>query len=232
MPQMPGLDDETEARLLSQQMGDTALTDRSVASSIAAERTTVVIIEAAARCFGRWGIAKSTVDDIARDAGLSRATVYRYFSGGKDELVGAVGIYEEGRFYAELDPLLGACSTLAETVTVAVLEASRFLRSHELLDTLARHEPERLLPHIAFDHLGPLLYRTTAFLTPHYERFLPADEIAPVAEWTTRVVLSYWLEPSTRIDPTTADGAHHLVARYLLPGLDPAHVAAEAPIIL
>lgn len=231
MPQPQGLGNETEAGLLSHQMGDTALTDRSAPSS-PAEGTTADIIEAAARCFGRWGIAKTTVDDIARDAGVSRATVYRYFSGGKDHLVGAVGIYEEGRFYAELAPRLDACSTLADTVSVALLDASRFLRGHELLDTLARHEPERLLPHIAFDNLGPLLYRTTAFLTPHLERFLPAEEIAPVAEWATRVVLSYWLEPSTRIDPTTPEGARHLVTRYLLPGLDTASPAAEAPIIL
>lgn len=204
-------------------MGDTTIAEPVVRTEI---------VHAAARCFARWGFGKTSVDDVAREAGVSRATVYRYFSGGKDQLVGAVGLHEEGRFYAHLGPLLDQCPTLADTVTVAVLEASRFLTTNELLDTLARLEPERLLPHISFDHLGPLLYRTSAFLAPYLERFGDPGTVTSVAEWTTRIVLSFWLGPSERIDPTTPEGAHHLVARYLLPGLDPASLAAEAPIAL
>jgi AcrR family transcriptional regulator len=177
------------------------------------------ILEAAARCLGRWGIAKTTIDDVAREAGLSRATVYRYFSGGKEQLVQAVGIYEEGRFYAQLGPLLDAAPDLRETIAVAVCEASRYLRHHAVLATLLELEPEKVLPHIAFERIGPLLYRTTAFLTPYLERHLDPEEIRAVAEWATRTVLSFWIEPSERIDPTTRDGADHLVDRYLLPGL-------------
>lgn len=39
-----------------------------------------VIISAAETCFERFGIAKTTMDDVARVADVSRATVYRYFS--------------------------------------------------------------------------------------------------------------------------------------------------------
>jgi AraC-like DNA-binding protein len=42
----------------------------------------VRIIDATLACLARHGTAKTTVDDIARQAGVSRATVYRAFPGG------------------------------------------------------------------------------------------------------------------------------------------------------
>ncbi len=44
-----------------------------------------LLLEAAARCIARDGIAATTVGAIAGEAGVSRQTVYRYFSG-RDEL--------------------------------------------------------------------------------------------------------------------------------------------------
>ncbi|OZE93178.1 TetR family transcriptional regulator [Rhodococcus sp. 14-2686-1-2] len=38
------------------------------------------ILTAAETCFERFGIAKTTMEDVARAADLSRATVYRYFA--------------------------------------------------------------------------------------------------------------------------------------------------------
>src|SRR5262245_39461410 len=166
------------------------------AGVIAAERpveaTYARIVEGAGECLARWGIAKTTVDDVAREAGVSRATVYRYFSGGKDELVLAVAAYEEGRFFSELAPLLEAAPTLADTLTTAIHAAARHLRDDEVLATLLEHEPEKILPHLAFDRIGPLLYRTTAFLAPYLERFVDRVEVGPIAEWATRLVLSFW----------------------------------------
>jgi AcrR family transcriptional regulator len=42
------------------------------------------ILEAAARCALRFTLGKTTIDDIAVEAGVSRATVYRTFPGGRD----------------------------------------------------------------------------------------------------------------------------------------------------
>jgi AcrR family transcriptional regulator len=195
----------------------------SVPTAPAAERTRVAapaqrLIEAAAECLARWGIAKTTVDDVARAAGVSRATVYRYF-GGKDDLLLAVALYEEGRCFAAIAPRLERCRTLEETLEVTVHEGTRFLREHALLDTLLRHEPEAILPHLAFDRLSPLLYRTTAFLAPYLERHLVASAVPATAEWLTRLVLSYWFEPAAELDPAHPGDARRLVHRYLLPGL-------------
>ncbi|MHB8696287.1 MAG: TetR/AcrR family transcriptional regulator [Solirubrobacteraceae bacterium] len=44
------------------------------------------IHEAALACFGRHGIRRTTMDDIAREAGLSRPAIYYYFEN-KDSLI-------------------------------------------------------------------------------------------------------------------------------------------------
>ena len=44
------------------------------------------IVDAAVACVKRWGIEKVTLNDIAREAGVTRPTVYSYFSN-RDEVV-------------------------------------------------------------------------------------------------------------------------------------------------
>ena len=47
------------------------------------------LMEAAEACFDRYGVAKTTMDDIAKMAGVSRPTVYRHFDD-RDSLILAV----------------------------------------------------------------------------------------------------------------------------------------------
>lgn len=56
------------------------------------------IIEAAKRCVSRWGIQKSSMNDIAREAGVSRNTLYCHFSN-RDEVVSAA-MLQAGRDFA------------------------------------------------------------------------------------------------------------------------------------
>lgn len=60
-------------------------------------KTGVKIVDGARRCFERYGIEKTTIEDIARAAGVSRPTVYKFF-GGKMDIVDYIG-------FAELDKI-------------------------------------------------------------------------------------------------------------------------------
>ena len=48
------------------------------------------VLDAARRCVDRWGLGKLTIDDVATEAGVSRATLYRLFPGGMDVLFDAL----------------------------------------------------------------------------------------------------------------------------------------------
>src|SRR4051812_49890187 len=62
-------------------MGNVALTSNAGAPRMRAE-----LLRAADRCIQRHGIRKTTMDDIAREAGMSRPSLYRHFAG-REELL-------------------------------------------------------------------------------------------------------------------------------------------------
>src|SRR5687767_15315020 len=92
------------------------------------------VVEAALRCIARWGLAKTTLDDVAREAGLSRATVYRIVPGGKENLVALVSAYEMNRFFVSLHDAVQGRTTLEDTLVAGVVFAARHLEHHDALN--------------------------------------------------------------------------------------------------
>ena len=58
------------------------------------------LLDAAAQCFAQFGLRKTTMEDVARTGGVSRATLYRYFKNRDDLLMGVVE--REARATAEI----------------------------------------------------------------------------------------------------------------------------------
>jgi AcrR family transcriptional regulator len=75
-------------RSIARQGGVGRRTNSSVLSSDAAEARQQ-ILAAAESVIARYGVSKTTMDDIGKQAGVSRPTVYRYF-GDRDNLLGAL----------------------------------------------------------------------------------------------------------------------------------------------
>ena len=178
------------------------------------------VVQAATRCIGRWGLAKTTLDDVAREAGVSRATVYRLFPGGKSALVEACGGHEIGRLLVTLDSELQTASTAADVLVRAMCGAARFVAENDALSMLVTHEPDVLRPFLAFDRVQPILTAARAFVAPHLARHLPTHRAEQVAEWATRLVISFTFTPDRSIDLTDLDQAVSFVESFILPGLD------------
>jgi AcrR family transcriptional regulator len=180
------------------------------------------IVEAMLDCIGRWGIAKTTADDIARAAGISRATLYRAFPGGKDVAFEAMLRHEAARFFAVVTQRLDSADTAEDLLVIGIVEAARFLTHHQALRYLLAHEPERVLPAFAFHRLDRALAVATAFTAPHLRRFVPDDDTAArQAEWIVRILLSYAVNPSPTLDLTDDSSVRRFVATYLVPALGP-----------
>ncbi len=179
----------------------------------------VRIVDGALRCIARQGVAKTTLDDVARQAGCSRATVYRVFPGGKGEVLAAVADTETARLLSSIGVRMGEAGSLEEVLVAGVVEAARWLSDHRALQFLLHHEPEQLLPHLAFGHMDALLRFAARFTAPFLGRWLAPHEASRVAEWTARIVISYLMCPAEGIDLTDPDGARRMVRAFLLPGV-------------
>src|SRR5918994_2833039 len=175
-------------------------------------------VRAALTCVARHGLAKTTFDDVAREAGCARATLYRYF-GGKRQLVRIAVAREAARIAAGVRDAADAESTFDDAVVAIVVRAARELRDNEALQFLFAFEPELVLPHVTFDAGNRFLVGAGSAVAPALERFLPADRTDRAGEWLARVVLTHALSPSSPIDLTDEAAARALVRELVLPGL-------------
>lgn len=85
------------------------------------------IISAARVCFQRWGLAKTTMDDIAKEVGIARPNLYRYFPN-KAVLVAAVSSEESrriGEYRRQHIPIEGPTTDVIERSIIMGLELAR-----------------------------------------------------------------------------------------------------------
>ena len=180
------------------------------------------VVDAALRCVTRWGVAKTTLDDVAREAGCSRATVYRLFPGGKDGLMVAVAQTEIARFFTAVADSMAATTTLEDLLVKGMTEAGRRICSHKPLQYLLEHEPEAVLPRLAFAEMEHVLRTASEFAKPYVQRHIPDEAQAlRAAEWVVRLVVSYSMTPSPGVSLEDEESVRALVRTFVLPGLTP-----------
>jgi AcrR family transcriptional regulator len=176
------------------------------------------VLDAARRCIARVGVAKTTVDDVAREAGLSRATVYRLFSG-KPELLVALVEREIAGVEARLLAAVDRGAPLADQLTQLIVAAQRELASHDALVTVLTHEPELVMPYLTLDGAGVTLARAGRFLAPLLAPHVGAERAERAGEWVARTAFTYLCDPSPYVDLFDPASVRRLVVDFLEPSL-------------
>ena len=176
-------------------------------------------VDAALACLAGRAWARTTADDIARAAGMSRATLYRTFPGGRDEVLAAVVHSEVARLFEAVGAAVADARDLAGALAAALVVSVRHLSSHAALRGLLESEPGLLLAHLAFDRLDRVLDASSRLGAPLLARWLPEEEARRTAEWLTRLVLSYVSCPSPGIDLGDPADACRVATSYVLPGV-------------
>ncbi len=186
---------------------------------LASERVETRVIEATLACIGRHGLAKTTIDDIAREAGCSRATLYRYF-GSRQEIVTAAVHSEAARVASLARRSADAAATLEDAVVAVLIVAGTELGDHSALRFVAEVEPEQVLPYLTFAGGDQFLRDAADALAPCFVRFL-AHDATRAAEWVARIGLALWLSPMAPVSFSDPHALRGYVRAFVLPAIEP-----------
>ncbi|MDQ1505232.1 MAG: hypothetical protein QOD57_2959 [Actinomycetota bacterium] len=153
------------------------------------------VLEGGLLSIGRFGLARTTVDDVAHASGVSRATIYRHFPGGREQIVADTVAWEQGRFFRRLGEAVAGAPDLCVLIEDALVFARKALAEHAVFQRVVETEPERLLPLLTVEsyRILPLI---GGFLVPYLERERAAGRLRPgadlgrTADYIARMVLS------------------------------------------
>ncbi|MCJ7436403.1 MAG: TetR/AcrR family transcriptional regulator, partial [Acidimicrobiia bacterium] len=174
-------------------------------------------------CVALYGLAKTTVDDVARASGVSRATVYRMFPGGRDQIMRETVGWEMNRFFARLAAEVENARDIETRLERGLAFARRSLLEHEVLQKVLATEPDALLPLMTVEQHRVLRY-ITAYLAPLLEaeraagRLREGVDVDLAADYVARTLLSLIGSPG-RWDLADPAAVRGLVGRELLGGI-------------
>jgi AcrR family transcriptional regulator len=181
------------------------------------------VLAATYACVARFGMGKTTVEDVVKESGVSRASIYRLFPGGKDQLLRETVGWEMNHFFGRLAEAVYDAPDFASLLEEGLVFAHRSIQEHEVLRKVLETEPERLLPLITVEQHRVLDF-ITAFLLPYLEREQRAGRVRPgvdlevATEYVARLVLSLIGSPG-RWDMDDPQQVHVLVREELLGGI-------------
>jgi AcrR family transcriptional regulator len=164
--------------------------------TLRAADTRARILEAAFHAVATFGLSRLTVDDVARLAGVSRQTVYRYFDS-KDDVVIALVAREEETFLDGVRRAHARHDRLEDATGEAVLFCLRTAREHPLLGRLLASEPEVLLPYLT-TRAGAVVARARQVLEElaSGRSRVRSELVHRAADVAVRAIISYALTPS------------------------------------
>ena len=178
------------------------------------------VLEAAKACCARWGIDKVTIDDIAAESGVSRATLYRMFPGGKDVLFEAMRLRELEDFFERLAAQIAGATTLEDLLVRTVVAATHEMRADDHLAVMLASEPGDTLGQLTVDGLPRIIRVATVFLAPLVDSYLPRREAARLVELLARLVISYFLAPSDHVDLGDPESAATFIRTFITPAFE------------
>ncbi len=182
------------------------------------------VASAALAQFADFGIRRSSIDDVARRAGVSRVTVFRRFEN-KQRLIEVVVAREIRRGAAELAKVWEDGESLEQRMLHGLSFTVSFVRGHPLFDRLLRSEPEVLLPLLTVDG-GPALELYRSLIAELLRAEIQAGRAATadpdrVAEVIARLAISLVLTRGGTVSLDDPESMAALVKHVLLPILQP-----------
>ncbi|QXN95630.1 TetR/AcrR family transcriptional regulator [Nocardia iowensis] len=183
------------------------------------------VLDSAYEQFCRMGIQRSTMEDVARRAKVSRITVYRRFAT-KDALVQQVILREFRRYFDQFLVDIKQARTAADRVVLGFVSSLHAIRRNPLIGGLITAEPDLLVGSMIGDE-GRTLAAVRQFVAGQLRHEQRAGHVSAeldaelVAEMMVRVSGSFLAIPSHLVDLDDDAQLAALARQFLVPMLEP-----------
>lgn len=178
------------------------------------------LISAARELLRRSGVARLTVGQVCRTAGVSRATFYLHF-GGRDELVLEVFLGEAGTVIADAERIARRYDHFAEMCIATLVHGIETIGRNPLLPILFSPEGAALTTRLASTS-DSFLQMAMRFWEPLFVAAQQRGEVRPgldpgeLTRWLMRVFLSYLGEERS---PRWKEGVRRELRLFFLPSV-------------
>ncbi|MCE5288005.1 MAG: TetR/AcrR family transcriptional regulator [Nocardiaceae bacterium] len=179
------------------------------------------ILDAALVQFEKVGFKKTTIEDIARQAGVDRVTVYRRI-GSRDDVVQSVVGREVAAILAELDDLAVRHDNFPDLVADGFVTVITKWRNHALVQRMLVIEPERLVTRLTTE--GEMTFTMSVAATAaSFARAVAAGllpespDLSIRAEIVCRIVHSMILAPYGQLQDATEEQLDAFARKFLVP---------------
>ena len=189
------------------------------------DETRARVLDAAYEQFSRMGLQRSTMEDVARRAGVSRITVYRRFAT-KDAVIEHVVRREFRRYFDRFLVEIKQAETAADRVVLGFVSSLRAIRGNPLIGGLMETEPDLVVPTMIGDG-GRTLATVGQFVAGQLRQEQRAGNVSDdldtdfVAEMMVRISASFLAIPSRLIDLDDEEQLAAVARRFLVPLLAP-----------
>lgn len=159
------------------------------------------VLDAALAVFGSLGLRRATIDDVAKQAGIGRVTIYRRI-GGKQDLVNAVLVREMQRLLTGVMAAVEAADGPAERIAVSFATTVTAFRDNTLWQRLLTLETDSALQQMTLEGQSVLVAAVAAtvqILWPELGDAAPSAFQLARAELMVRITHSVLLTPHAMV---------------------------------
>jgi len=169
------------------------------------------------------GVRGFSLEQVAATAGVSRTTVYRYFPGGRTQLVSETVTWEIGRFWRRLASAVEDLATLEDRLVAGLVVGRKLIDRSTIMSNLMDPDLEELLA--AAQPSEPLVHgvvrdyiRETLESEAGAGNLREGLDLDAVADYLMRMTVS-WLGSPTGVDLTDPEATRKVVRRQFLAGV-------------
>lgn len=198
-------------------MTEAKIDRRKIRSQITRQK----IITATIECYQQLGVENTFMEDVASQAGIGRATLYRHFKN-QDEILTEVVLLEMTQLHEKLQFKTKHIQKLSDYIAEGCLYILRETPKKSVTPLLFQPGASSIISRLSMSNDHFILYGSD-LMQPFYDKakeqglIRQGVSLAQIVEWTTRFLVSFMANPSHQFK--TKKQQQHMINSFLLPSL-------------